>query len=74
MDEWNKLTCQACGIILNKHSKDELESCKLISEIVNIQKPVVKNDSIVKPQERCGKCSLYENIGNAVCVACGFKY
>lgn len=51
MDEWNKLTCQACGIILNKHSKDELESCKLISEIVNIQKPVVKNDSIVKDRK-----------------------
>jgi len=74
MDEWNKLTCQACGNILSSHSKDQLESCKLISEIVNIQKPLIKNFDITKKLERCDKCSLYENMGNAVCSACGFKY
>ena len=74
MDIWNKLTCHACGIILIEHTKDQLESCKLISEIVNIQKPVIKNFDITKMTERCDKCSLYENMGNAVCSACGFKY
>lgn len=74
MDVWNKLTCQACGIILSEHNKEQLESCKLISEIVNIQKPVIKNFDIVKTIQRCDKCSLYENMGNAVCSACGFKY
>ncbi len=74
MDKWNKLTCQACGNVLSSHSKDQLESCKLVSEIVNIQKPVIKTDDITKPAERCDKCSLYENMGNAICVACGFKY
>jgi rRNA maturation endonuclease Nob1 len=74
MEEWNKLTCQACGNVLSDHNKDELESCKLVSEIVNIQKPVIKKEGITKPKERCEKCSLYQNMGNAVCTACGFKY
>ena len=74
MSEWNKLTCQACGNVLSGHTKEQLESCKLISEIVNIQKPVIKKDEISQPVGRCAKCSLYENMGNAVCVACGFKY
>ena len=38
----------------------------LVSEIINIQKYVIKNFDITKKLERCDKCSLYENMANAV--------
>lgn len=69
----NDLQCTVCGALFKEHDPEQLQNCKLVSEIVNIQKPAPKPE-IATPSQRCDKCHLYENMGNSLCPACGYKF
>jgi len=55
------------------HTKEELEKCKLVCELVNLQrlKPEFTN-----PNKKC-TCSIgsmYKNLGRSDCPNCGGKF